>query len=136
MLRSILAVVLGFVVVFVLAIAADLVVVALIPSAFDARHHTNNPAVLALLLFNTTAFQVLGGYVTGHLARRRPRLHALILGALGLASAMPLAIAHWGEMPSWYHLGTWLLTLPATWLGGSLSTPAPTVAVQHKPSAA
>lgn len=118
LLRSVFAIVFGFLAVFVFAIAADLVLLALLPSAFDSRHLIKSPALLAVALGYTTFFQAVGGYLAARLARRRPQLHALILGAIGLAFAIPLGLAQWSHTPWWYHVGIWLFTLPATWAGG------------------
>lgn len=118
LLRSVFALVFGFLTVFVLAIATDVLLAAVLPSLFRHDGHTSDASVLVIALGYTTAFQTVGGYVAARLARRRPQLHALILGLLGLAAAIPLALAQWNHTPAWYHVATWVLTLPATWLGG------------------
>lgn len=92
MFKSILAVVVGFISVGLLAIAADFVVHAAAPQVYDAKGRTENLIVLALALLYTPAFGAVGGYVTAQLAPGNPPRHALILGVLGLVFSVPVTM--------------------------------------------
>lgn len=119
MLKSILAVVVGFILVGVLALAADFAVHAAAPDAYDAKGRTENLAVLLLALLYTPVFGAVGGYVTARLAPGNPQRHALALGILGLVFSVPVVMAHWNDAPAWYHIVSLLTVVPAAWLGGS-----------------
>ena len=47
-------------------------------------------------------------------------LHALILGALGLAFNVAGAVSMRGQVPGWYLAAGVALTLPYAWIGGRL----------------
>lgn len=118
MFKSIVAVIVGFILVGVLAVAADFAVHAAAPQAYDATGRTENLAVLVLALLYTPAFGVVGGYVTAWLAPRNPQRHAAILGVLGLVLSVPVVATHWNDAPAWYHIVSLLTIVPAACLGG------------------
>lgn len=119
MFKSIRAVVVGFILVGVLAVAADFIVHAAAPHAYDAKGRTESLAVLVLALLYTPAFGVVGGYVTARLAPGNPQRHALVLGVLGLLFSVPVVMAHWDDAPAWFHIVSLLTVVPAACLGGS-----------------
>jgi hypothetical protein len=80
-----------------------------------------------------TMFGVAGGYVTARLAPNRPMLHALSVGALGVAVAILGTVLTWNKGPEfgphWYPLALVALGIPQSWLGAKLhlsQKPAPT----------
>ncbi len=72
-----------------------------------------------------TAYGVAGSYLTGCIAPRRPMLHAMILGVLGMIAAAAGAAAAWDKGPEfgprWYPLTLVALSLPQSWAGGRLA---------------
>jgi hypothetical protein len=81
----------------------------------------------ALLLLATvfrTIYGVLGSYVTARLAPSRPMMHALILGAIGLAVSIAGVVVAWNRVaefgPRWYPLALVVLAMPQSWLGAKL----------------
>ncbi|HEU5351625.1 MAG TPA: hypothetical protein VFU55_08510 [Terracidiphilus sp.] len=80
------------------------------------------------LLLAATAYRTLygvaGGYATAMLAPRRPMLHALLLGFLGLWANVAGLLATWNKGPQfgphWYPIALIVLAMPAAWLGGWL----------------
>jgi hypothetical protein len=76
----------------------------------DARYLT-----LALIL--GTASTVLGGYLAARLARAVPYLNALAFGVVGLTVSMLTS----GELPIWFKILGFGLTLPAALLGGHIA---------------
>lgn len=119
-LRSILAIVAGFVVTVSLSLGADAALCAAFPHSFDSAGISRQPGRLAIPLVYTAVSAALGSYVAALLAGRRPLLHAMILGGLGFALAIPTAVLYWHAQPAWYHVCALAFVLPAAWLGGRL----------------
>lgn len=69
-----------------------------------------------------TGFQVGGGYLTAVLAPSRPMLHGIILGLIGLISALAAAIAviPMNLSPAWYPIALVIVAFPSVWLGAWL----------------
>jgi hypothetical protein len=87
----------------------------------------DQPASNALLLLATayrTVYSVAGSYTTARLAPGRPMLHALVLGALGLAVTIVGAVVTWNKGPAfgphWYPVALVVLAMPQCWVGGKL----------------
>lgn len=76
----------------------------------DARYLT-----FALIL--GTASTVLGGYLAARLARAVPYFNALAFGVLGLTVSMLTS----GELPMWFKIVGFGLTVPAALLGGHIA---------------
>ena len=121
--RSIWAVVAGFLTVVILSTVVDQIFHMLdvyppwgqpMPEASDN----------ALALSYRVAITVLGGWVTARLAPRNAMKHVWILGIIGFAVGAAAAIAtiplNWG--PAWYPILIPITGLPATILGGKLSS--------------
>lgn len=120
MLRSIVAVAVGFVLIGALSFGADAVLRRAMPTAFDAAGRTDSVAVLLLIIGYVGLFAVSGCYLTARLAPSRPMRHALVLGALGLAFNVAGTIAMWDTAPAWFHVVSLLLVMPYAWIGGRL----------------
>ncbi len=120
MLRSIAAVLFGFVLIGALSIGADVVLKQAMPTAFGAAGRVDSVPVLLLMMGYVGLFAVTGCYLTARLAPRRPMLHALVLGALGLAFNVAGSMALWDTAPTWYHVASLALVMPYAWLGGRL----------------
>ena len=120
MLRSIAAVLVGFVLIAALSFGADAVLRQAMPEAFDASGRVESSAVLLLIMGYVGLFAVTGCYLTARLVPRRPMLHALVLGALGLAFNVAGSVAMWDTAPAWYHAASLALVMPYAWLGGRL----------------
>ena len=121
LLRSTVAVLIGFVSVVVLSLATDQVlhVLKVYPPWGQAMYE---PGLNFLALAYRLVYTVLGGYITARLAPNSPMRHALILGVIGTVAGTAGAIAtipmHMG--PSWYPIALAITGLPCTWLGGVL----------------
>jgi hypothetical protein len=83
---------------------------------------SDRPLLLATVY--RTIYGVLGSYVTARLAPSRPMVHALVLGAIGMAASVAGAVMAWNRVaefgPHWYPLALIVLALPQSWLGGQL----------------
>ncbi|HEX2191368.1 MAG TPA: hypothetical protein VHG51_20825 [Longimicrobiaceae bacterium] len=132
MLRSIAAVVVGFVLIGALSLGADAVLKRAMPTAFDAAGRTDSVPVLLLVMGYVGLFAVSGCYLAARMAPRRPMLHALVLGGLGLAFNVAGTIAMWDAAPAWYHAASLLLVMPYAWVGGRLRE----VELERAPAAA
>ena len=116
------------------AVFAGLLAVVILSTATDAVLHATGvfpppgqPMVDALWLLATAyriVYGVAGGYITARLAPDRPMLHALILGAVGVAASVAGVVATWNMGPAfgpkWYPLGLVALALPCSWAGAKL----------------
>ncbi len=123
-LRSLGALLLGFVVVVALSVGADQVMhgAGVFPPVGEPME---SPALFLLALAYRCLFTVAGGYVTARLAPRAPVSHAVILGVIGTAIALAGAVATIGRPdmgPAWYPIALVITALPCTWLGGVLHT--------------
>jgi hypothetical protein len=118
--RSVLVIVLGFVLIGAFSIGADALVHHLVPGAFDAAGGTTSVPVLVLTLAYVGVFAVAGCYLTARLAARRPMAHALVLGGLGQVLNVLGTVAAWATAPAWYHVVALVTVMPYAWLGGRL----------------
>lgn len=115
LLKSIGAVVLGFVTVFVLSTATDAVLhlLGMLPNGplFDTP-------LLLLATAYRTVYTVLGCFVAARLAPSRPMTHAIVLGCIGMVAGTVGAIAMREYGPAWYAWGLVVEALPCAWVGG------------------
>jgi hypothetical protein len=120
-LRSVIAVVAGFLVIGVLALGTGKLVQSMAPTQFDtAGNPTTTPMMLLQLLY-IAVYATCGCWLAGRLAPSRPMTHALVVGALGLALNVPSAIALRGTHPMWYLVVGVATTMLWAWLGGRIA---------------
>ena len=79
-------------------------------------------ALFAIAWAYRIVFGVAGCYLAARLAPDRPMLHALALGAVGLAVSIAGAIIMWEAGPGWYSLAVIAISLPCAWVGGRLAS--------------
>jgi hypothetical protein len=119
--RSVAAIILGFVAVVVLSVGTDqlLHMLQVYPPWDEPMHDTG---LLLLALSYRMVYTVIGGAIAAWLAPEAPMRHAVILGIIGLvpgvggifaATAMDLG-------PLWFPIATALTGLPCCCLGGVL----------------
>ncbi len=127
MIRSALAVLAGIVTLtiasFAIEAAADPLMMRLFPYALPNRAAISHNLPATLFLFAYTALCVAaGGYVTAWLARHRPVLHSLLLGAVQVAltvlAMMSPSLRNEAPLRNW--IATLVFTIPAAWCGGLL----------------
>jgi hypothetical protein len=120
-LRSIGAVLAGFLVVVVLSLGTDLVLHA--AGVFPPWDQRMSDALFLLATAYRILYAVAGSYVTARLAPHRPMKHALVGGAVGLVLSAVSAVATWNRPdlgPHWYPLALVATALPCAWAGGRL----------------
>lgn len=120
MVRSIVAVVGGFVLIGALNFATLAILGRVAPESFPPGQPVTSMAALLLTCAYVAVYGIGGCYVTARIAPSRPMLHALIVGALGLAMSIPMAIQNWSDAPSWFNAYNLLAVMPYAWLGGWL----------------
>lgn len=120
MLRSILAVLAGFLTWTVLWLTSNAAIAAALPDAFRADGSTDSAGILLVILLLSVVFSLIAGYVAAIVARRAIMKHALALGLLQLAVGLFVQIQYWNLMPLWYHLSFLALLLPGILVGARL----------------
>jgi hypothetical protein len=122
LLRSAGAVIVGFVVVFVLSLGTDQVlhVLNVYPPWGQPMF---DPGLNLLALTYRIVYTIFGAYITAKLAPHSPMGHALVLGAIGFAVATAgavVAITQYDLGPDWYPIALALTALPCAWAGAAL----------------
>jgi hypothetical protein len=117
--RSILAIVAGFLVIGALAFgtAAALTAAGVFPPA------TEPVGDVGLLLLETAfvaVYAIFGCWLAAVLAPSHPMRHALVLGVLGLAFNVMGAVMNAGLRPTWALALNLALVMPYAWIGGRL----------------
>jgi hypothetical protein len=120
--RSILAVVVGFIVIFILHAGIDAIMHG--TGIFPPMGKPMANSLWALALGYRTVTSVFGCYVTARLAPNRPVWHALIVGWIGVVLSLAGAIFTWNKGaefgPKWYPISLVIVALPCAWIGGKL----------------
>jgi hypothetical protein len=113
-LKSIGAVLAGFLVVVVLSVGTDMVMHA--AGVFSAMGQTMAESLFVLATAYRTLYSIAGAYIAAQLAPDRPMAHALALGVLGLAVSILGAAVTWNKIPAfgphWYPLALIVLAMP------------------------
>jgi len=120
-LQSVLAVVGGFVLIGALSFGTGKLVQAAWPAQVDAAGTPTTTLMMIVQLLYVGVYATFGCWLAARLAPGRPMLHALVLGALGLALNIPSAIAFRDSVPAWYLVTGVLTTLLWAWLGGRIA---------------
>lgn len=121
--RSVVAILLGLATIMIPAAVIDtaLQAIEVLPRT-GARRFADWQSALALSYH--VLLVVAGCFVTARRAPKRPILHAMILGTIGLImSLLGLQAIIQGDLaPAWYGWALVLLALPLAWLGGWLAS--------------
>lgn len=122
MIRSILAVVAGFVAIGALAFGTGALVAPIFPAgSFDAAGNPLTTGLQLLTLGYVAVYATFGCWLVGRLAPFAPMKHALALGVLGLVFNVVSAMPFWKTMPAWYFAAGIGTTMLWAWLGGRLA---------------
>jgi hypothetical protein len=122
MVRSILAVIGGYLVMAVLVVLTSVALGTLFPEAFPEPDSGLLPADgwFGLMLGLSFLYAFLGGYVTATIARRAEMRHALALSAIVLALGLLSAVGEQEIAPRWFRVMTPLVGIPGVLLGSRM----------------
>lgn len=117
-LKSLGAVVAGFIAIVVLSVVTDAVFeqIGVIPRG---ALFATGPLLLALTY--RLLYSIAGCHVAARLAPSRPMGHALALGAVGVMMSTLGAVTAQALSPAWYAWSLVVLALPCAWVGGRLA---------------
>jgi hypothetical protein len=117
-LKSIWAILAGFLVTVILSIVTDQILekTGLMKTPFEY----NSSGFIIFVILYRTIYGILGSYITAWLAPGRPMRHVLIGACIGLVIATIGTIAMWDVPPHWYPITLIALALPTAWVGGKL----------------
>ncbi|MBI4891386.1 MAG: hypothetical protein HY821_12235 [Acidobacteria bacterium] len=124
MARSILAVLAGWASVGALVVLTDLILMKLFPHGYTPGQMPSD-TTSAISLFTSTAYSILGGWITAALAPSYPWRHVVALCIWGeLMAGLSMAFTM-GQVQIWYQLGLIALWLPAIAIGAFLRAGKP-----------
>ncbi len=118
MVRSVLALVLGYVVMLVSQLGGDTALTALAPDIMPQPGEPPDAAYFAYRLGTGFFFIAIGGYVTALLAGRAEMKHALGLAALSIAASILEVQYYPATQPLWYSIALMFLSIPSALAGG------------------
>jgi hypothetical protein len=119
--RSVGALLAGFVLVVVLSIATDAVLHA--TGIFPKLGVLMSDGLFLLATAYRSVYGVAGSYLTARLAPSRPMEHAIVGGVVGTVIATIGAVVTWNQPqlgPHWYPVALVVFALPGAWLGAKL----------------
>ena len=116
--RSFFAVLAGFFTVPIVSFTCDYAFHQIHPIAPHA--YFGGWVALIVLLYGTFSV-LLGGYITGMIARHKQVMLGAILGGIGLLISIPVNIKIWHQAPAWYHITALLLVVPVSAYGAHLA---------------
>jgi len=119
MVRSILAVLGGWIAVGVLVVITDLVLGRIYPQAY-VEGKIPPDFLSALSLATSIGYSIAGGWLTARIAARRKWNHVWALVAWGLLMGIVSAMLTWGKIQHWQQIGLIVGWIPAVILGGYL----------------
>jgi hypothetical protein len=121
-LRSVGAVLGGFVTVVVLSIGGDIIVYGL---GLARQGQVMSDQMFVLAAAYRAVFTLAGGYVTARLAPDRPMAHVWVLAGIGLLAGLAGVVGYYTARspmlgPAWYAISIPVMAIPCVWLGGRL----------------
>ena len=121
--RSIGAVFVGMLVVFVLSLGTDAVLRAV--HIFPPYSQRMSDSLFTVATIYRVIYGILGGYIAATLAPNRRMQHALFYGLVGFGLSLVgfIATRNMPELgPRWYPLALVIIAIPCAWVGGLLRT--------------
>jgi hypothetical protein len=120
-LKSILAILAGFVVTVALSTGTDFI----LEGAGILPHGNINTAwfIIVAVVVYRNIYNVIGSFVVALLAPRKPMVHVMVIGSIGFVGSLIATIMTWNMPigPHWYPIIITITALPSAWLGGKLN---------------
>lgn len=122
MLRSIVAVIIGYVVIRFLVMATFGLIDLMSPATLSAPESGGRPrpSILIFLLLTGALYSIAGGYVTALLAGKSEMKHSLALAALMVIGGIFSMVWNYGQEPIWFQLSLIVFMPLAALLGGNV----------------
>ncbi len=117
-LKSIGAVLAGFVSVAVLSVATDAMLEAAGVFATQTQPEATMPWMLAVALVYRSVYTIIGGYITARLAPTSPMKHVVVLMILGGLGGIGGVVNGWGYGNHWYPIALAVTGPVFVWVGG------------------
>jgi len=117
-LKSIWAVLAGFILVIILSILTDVLLIK--TGIMKQPFVLNSVGFIVFVIFYRSLFGTTGLYLTAKLSPNRPMKHSIIGGIIGFVIATLGAIIMWDKPPHWYAVALIITTLPCAWIGALL----------------
>lgn len=126
-LKSIGAVVAGFLVVAMLSTGTDWALerIGIFPEPSSEGLFVTWMLVLAFLYRSVYAF--LGGFVTAYLAPSHPMKHVVALAIIGTVGGVAGVFAGWNLSAHWYPIAIAVTAFPLVWWGGRVGAAQPSL---------
>lgn len=119
-LRSIGAVLLGFITGAILSVATDLAFEKM--GIMNMTSFKDNPWwIILTVIFYRFLFNITGCYVAARLAPHNPMRHAMIIGVVGTILGIIGSIIMWDQAVAWYNISIILISIPSAWIGATIS---------------
>ncbi len=121
MVKSILAVVAGFVAWTVVFLGGGMGVASANAAKLDPEGFTDDPTTLLMYLVVSMLASVAAGFTTAKIAESMKMRHAQILGGILLVVGLIVQLGEWDRIPVWYNVLFLLLLIPITLMGARLA---------------
>lgn len=120
--RTVLAVVAGFVVWTLIYLGANQLVLAVLSDRFAEDGSTRDPFALLIVLLASIVASLAAGWTSAAVGRERGTTAVWILAVINLAVGIFVQSQVWAAIPLWYHLAFLALLVPMIVLGGRLQS--------------
>lgn len=120
MLRSISAVVTGFILWTVLWLGSNSLLSVITPGSYNEDGSTDSQLLMLLILVISVLLSLLAGYVTARIVGTSTSGPIWALGIVLLAVGLFVQISFWALFPLWYHILFLGLLIPAVLAGSRL----------------
>lgn len=117
-LKSVWAVLAGFLVIVILSIGFDTILK--LAGILPWDHLFVSTGLILFVIFYRAVFSLAGCYLTAKLAPQNPMKHTIILGIIGTVLSAVGAILAADLGPIWYAWTLAVIAIPIAWLGGKL----------------
>jgi hypothetical protein len=118
MVRSILAIILGFAIIGVFVTATDQLFALALPGFEQLPVKPDKYYLISLV--TSSLYSVIGGWTCAWIAKRNIRQHAIALVILGELAGIAALVALWNIVPHYYTLLLLVLYPPAVMLGAKI----------------
>lgn len=118
-LKSVGAIVAGFILGAILSIGADIFLSSI--KFLNLEPFIDNPSwkILIVIVYRFV-FNVTGCYLTAKLAPYNPMKHVIIIGIIGTVLSLLASFAMWDKAVAWYNIAVIVMSIPSALIGGKL----------------